>query len=70
MENNNHGFADLAGTAMLGWHTGRLHTSAGLTVFAPTAAYDLAEVWLKPALEVDHLLNFSRTAWLSCLSSA
>jgi hypothetical protein len=54
------GFADIAGTAVLGWHDGNLHYSAALTVFAPTAPYALATVNLGPPPSTDNLLNFSK----------
>lgn len=59
VKDRNSGFADLAGTGIVGWHHGEWHYSVSLTVFAPTAPYNLATISLSP-LAADHLLNFSK----------
>lgn len=60
VEDTNNGLADLAATAILGWHSGTVHTSVGVTLFAPTAAYDLATVSLRPEPDIENFLNFSK----------
>jgi hypothetical protein len=38
------GIGDITLTSLVGWHRGKLHYSAGLSVFAPTGSYSLASI--------------------------
>jgi hypothetical protein len=60
VKDTNNGFADLAATGLVGWHQGDMHYNVALTVFAPTASYNLATISLGPPPMADHLLNFSK----------
>lgn len=63
IRDTNAGFADIAATAVLGWHQGNFHYSAAITVFSPTANYNLAQLTLVPSPGVDNLLNFSKNRY-------
>jgi hypothetical protein len=55
------GIGDLSATGHFGWHGDKLHYSTGLTVYAPTADYDIAAVDI-PARMIDALSN-SKNVW-------
>ncbi|PYG28917.1 SphA family protein [Pelagimonas varians] len=44
IEDSTSGIGDITLTSLLGWHSGNLHYSAGLSVFAPTGSYNTASV--------------------------
>jgi hypothetical protein len=56
------GFSDPIITPVIGWHSGKLHYSASLSIFVPVGEYDDATVSLAPP-SVDNVLNFGKNRW-------
>ncbi|WP_162798519.1 SphA family protein [Sulfitobacter sp. SK012] len=50
------GIGDITITPMVGWHSGMLHYSAGLSIFVPTGSYSTASVDI-PGRSIDALSN-------------
>lgn len=55
------GIGDITITPMVGWHSGMLHYSAGLSVFAPTGSYNTASIDV-PARTIN-ALNTGKNIW-------
>jgi hypothetical protein len=55
------GFGDISVTGLVGWHSDKLHYSTGLTVYAPTGAYDTASVNL--AERTVDALSVGKNVW-------
>lgn len=55
------GIGDITITPMVGWHSGMLHYSAGLSVFAPTGSYSTASVDV-PGRTIN-ALNTGKNIW-------
>lgn len=51
------GIGDITITPMVGWHSGNLHYSMALSIFAPVGDYNTATVDLTPPVGVDALSN-------------
>ncbi|PDS87308.1 hypothetical protein CO654_02230 [Rhizobium sp. L18] len=60
VEDPNTGFSDPAVTAVLGWHEGNLHYSAGVSFFLPWGKYNSATVFIGPPPEIDDFLNYGK----------
>jgi hypothetical protein len=55
------GIGDITVTPMIGWHSGMLHYSAGLSIFAPTGSYRTASIDV-PARTIN-ALNTGKNIW-------
>lgn len=44
IDDSTSGIGDLSLTGLVGWHRNNLHYSTGMTIFAPTGAYDTASI--------------------------
>lgn len=55
------GVSDIAVTPMVGWHKGKLHYSAALTIFAPTGSYHTANIDV-PGRTIN-ALNTGKNIW-------
>jgi len=44
IEDTTSGVGDITLTSLVGWHSGKLHTSVAFSIFAPTGSYDTATI--------------------------
>lgn len=55
------GFGDITLTGLVGWHRGKLHYSAGVSIFAPTGDYETATLDLQN--QTINALNTGKNIW-------
>lgn len=55
------GFGDITLTGLVGWHSDKLHYSAGLSIFAPTGSYETATVDAQN--QTINALNTGKNIW-------
>lgn len=61
IEDTTSGIGDITLTSLVGWHSGNLHYSAALSVFAPTGSYDTASIDV-PSRTIN-ALNTGKNIW-------
>jgi hypothetical protein len=61
IEDTTSGIGDITLTSLVGWHSGKLHTSAALSIFAPTGSYSTASIDI-PGRTIN-ALNTGKNIW-------